>query len=398
MPWTTRLNSQCARQEATRSALFKGLATLLFLSCIAVNASGLVTIDEFALPYPEPPPCPKQTPGTHPESTHEITYDSSAPTHLWVTGQNDDAVVRVGTDGSVEIYALPPCSGPHGIIFDSEGRLWVSLEFAGKVVQLQEQEDRLVEVKAYDVRLDCDACAEPLNTHPHGLAVDPDGETLWFTGKATGTVGKITPEGTVETFALSTVGSVPIYIRAGPDGNMWFTELVGNAVGRITPAGVVTEFPIPTPNSRPIEIVPDPDGQAMWFTEEAGNKVGRIAMDGTISEYPVPKMHDNVILAGLAFDPDGNLWVQQYTDVAHLHAALGRDEAGVDPGNDYLVRIDRSSLTSGATVGAFTFYEVPTRETVMHRIILGPDDNLWFTELRADKVGRLSLGTAMKED
>ena len=340
-----------------RSIIPGTLMALLFFF-FAARASGAATVDEFAIPHPEPPPCPSQTShSTHPESTHEITYDSSTPTpsHLWVTGQNDDAIVRIGTKGAIHIYAVPPCSGPHGITFDKAGRLWVSLEFADKIVQLQEQAGRLVEAKAFDVRLDCAVCDGPLNTHPHGLAVGPDGETLWFTGKATGTVGKISPNGTIETFGLPTVGSVPIFIRAGPDGNMWFTELVGNAVGRVTPRGDVTEFPIPTPNSRPIEIVPEPDGRAMWFTEEAGNKVGRIGMDGTITEFPVPKMHDNVILAGLAFDAEGNLWVQQYTDVGHLHASLGRDEPAVDTGSDYLVRIDRSSLTSGAAASAFTF-------------------------------------------
>lgn len=191
---------------------------------------------------------------------------------------------------------------------------------------------------------------------------------------------------------------MPIYIRAGPDGNMWFTELVGNAVGRITPEGEVTEFPIPTPNSRPIEIVPEPGGQAMWFTEEAGNKVGRIGMDGTITEFPVPKMQDNVILAGLAFDAEGNLWVQQYTDVNPPHYVLSGGEPDGSVGRDYMVKIDRSSLTSGTTANAFTFYEVPTRETVMHRVVLGPDNNLWFTELRADKVGKLVLERALRRE
>jgi hypothetical protein len=36
-----------------------------------------------------------------------------------------------------------------------------------------------------------------------------------------------------------------------------------------------------------------------------------------------------------------------------------------------------------------TFYAVPTRQTVMHRIIQGPDQAMWFTELFANKVGRL---------
>jgi hypothetical protein len=38
----------------------------------------------------------------------------------------------------------------------------------------------------------------------------------------------------VETFALPTVGSVHIYIRSGPDGNLWFTELNSEKVGLLT--------------------------------------------------------------------------------------------------------------------------------------------------------------------
>ncbi len=381
------------------------LVTLMVSLAFAAEASHPAAIQEFAIAYPKTPPCASETSRgahAHPESTHEITYDQSDPSspfHLWVTGQKDDAVVRVGMDGSTRIYEMPPCSGPHGITFDKRGRLWVSLEFAGKVVQLLDRGGSLVQGKVYDVRLNCASCAEPINSHPHGLAVGPDGETLWFTGKATGTIGKIDSGGNVETFSLPTVGSVPIYIRAGPDGNMWFTELVGNAVGRITPDGTVTEFPIPTPNSRPIEIVPEPGGQAMWFTEEAGNKVGRITMDGAITEFPVPKMQDNAILAGLAFDAEGNLWVQQYTDVNDPHYVLSGGEPDGPVGRDYIVKIDRSMLEAGASEPsklAFTFHEAPSRGTVMHRIIRGPDGNMWFTELRADKVGKLTLERSVR--
>jgi streptogramin lyase len=77
--------------------------------------------------------------------------------------------------------------------------------------------------------------------------------------------------------------------------------------------------------------------------------------------------------------------VQQYVD--HNNPAPA--------GRDHLVRIDGEILTavpSRLSRTHFTFYPVPTRDTVMHRVILGPDGRLWFTEMNADRVGRLTTG------
>jgi virginiamycin B lyase len=315
-------------------------------------------------------------------STHEITYNRNRGDSFWITGQNYDTVVKLTTDGQATFYSLPPGSGPHGIDFDAADQLWITLEFAGKIARLDGSGNIVAE---YDVALDCSTCPQKINTHPHGLGIGGDGKTIWYTGKATGTVGKITPDGMIQTYALPTVGSVPIYIKAGPDGNMWVTELVGNMIARVTPNGEVTEFPIPTYNSRPIAIVPEPGGKAMWFSEEAGNKVGRIDMAGNITEFTVPKYQENVILAGLAFDNEKNLWVQQY---------VNQNDAN-PPGPDHLIKIDKAIVTaksSDSLTVAANFYAVPTRDTVMHRIILGPDGNMWFTELKADKVGKITDG------
>jgi virginiamycin B lyase len=116
----------------------------------------------------------------------------------------------------------------------------------------------------------------------------------------------------------------------------------------------------------------------MWFSEEASDKVGRITLDGTITEYQVPKRQRNVILAALWFDNQGNLWTQQYVDENNPRPK----------GPDYIVRIDKSIVTTDPSrIGKIpiTFYAVPTRQTVMHRIIQGPDQAMWFTELFANK-------------
>ncbi len=323
-------------------------------------------------------------PMSHAGSTHEIEPHGGA---LWITGQTHDSLVRVVPDAGgapkMDRFALPPGSGPHGIGFDAQGRLWLTLEFHGCVVALEGSKV----VAAYDVALDCPACtpAAKVNSHPHGLGIDPDGKTIWFTGKATGTVGRIAADGTLSVFTLPTAGSTPIYIKAGPDKEMWVTELTGNKIARVSSDGKVTEYAVPTPYSRPIAIVPDPNQAAMWFSEEAGSNVARIGMDGTIAEFAVPRAHPNQILAGLAFDRDGNLWVQQYVDHNRPTPA----------GTDRIVRIDKAGLAGSPgklKKEHLTFYPVPTRDTVMHRIILGANDTLWFTEMNADKLGRLVPG------
>ncbi|PTL82151.1 hypothetical protein [Vitiosangium sp. GDMCC 1.1324] len=347
------------------------------------------TVVEFPVAYPNLPSV--QTGACHPAptgSTHEITFDAKGGKALWITGQNYDEVVRVTESGAMTFFPMPTRSGPHGIEFDANGRLWVTLEFTGEIVRLGENGKPDLR---FDARLDCPTCpgGQKINTHPHGMGFGLDGRTIWFTGKSTGTVGRVTPDGKLTTFVLPTVGSVPIYVRAGNDGTMWVTELVGNAIARITPDGEVKEFPIPTHNSRPIAIVPEPGSNAMWFSEEAGNRVARITPDGTITEYPVPMTQSNVILAGLAFDGEKNLWVQQYIDQNNPTPANPSPAGG-----DYIVRIDKSILTTppaDVSKVPITFYKVPTTQTVMHRIVQGPDGNIWFTELGSNKVGKLFL-------
>lgn len=319
------------------------------------------TIVEYPVVYPNAPSA--ATGACHPAptgSTHEITFDPAGGRDLWITGQNYDSVVRVTESGAMTHYAMPPKSGPHGIEFDADRRLWVTLEFTGQIVRLDANGaiDRTI-----DVRLDCPTCPNggKINTRPHGLGFAADGRTMWFTGKATGTVGKIAPDGRITTYVLPAAGSVPIYVRAGSDGTMWVTELVGNAIARITADGTVTEFPIPTNNSRPIAIVPEPGSDAMWFSEEAGNRVGRIARDGTIAEYPVPLSQPNAILAGLGFDSAKNLWVQQYLDQKNPTPA-NPSPAGAD----YVIRIDRSILaTAPADISRvpIAYFRVPTAQT-----------------------------------
>lgn len=317
-------------------------------------------------------------------STHELAMDGE---FIYITGQNMHHVAKMSYDGSIEYFAMPDGSGPHGILFDDQGRLWVSLEFHGLVVQLDKQTGRILKQISTDIT--GPGIATPINTSPHGIGLDADGETIWFTGKRTSTVGKISSNGKVEHFELPSLGAVPIYLHAGPDGNMWGTELLTSKILRVTPEGIVDEFTTPTGNSRPIAIKPDPSGNYMWFTEEAGNKVGRIDMQGNIDEFSVPATQPNQILAGLTFDSQGNLWVQSYVN----------QNDPTPEGNDYIIRMDKAILRApaGDLSGVdIRYFKVPTAKTVMHRIKEGKDGNIYFTELKQDKLGKVTVVTRIE--
>jgi virginiamycin B lyase len=340
-------------------------------SNIGVRAA---TIADFPLNYPNKSTTPPSSQG----STHELAFNPQDPFGLfpfWVSGDNYDYLAEFFLNGLVLYHPMPAGSMPHGVDFDGTGQLWVSFEAFGQLARIDKHGNVSSTVNV--------TFSGTTNPGPHGIGVGLDGRTMWFTGKEASTVGFVAPDDTVQQWALPTSGATPIYIKLGPDGNMWLTELTANNIARVTTAGVITEFAIPTANSRPIAITPEPfGGAALWFSEEAGNNVAKIDLAGNITEYPVPKIQSNNILAGLAFDNEGNLWTQQYVDQNNPSPA----------GIDHIVRIDKKILTvppSGLTAADFTYYDVPTTQSVLHRITVGKDGNMWFTELKQDKIGRV---------
>lgn len=276
-------------------------------------------------------------------STHELVVGPGDK--VWVTQQNQAQLVRITPKRRVRVYPLPAGSGPHGIDFDRQGRLWITLEFANVIARVDRKTGRIVQ--RYPIPFE--------DAGPHGLRVAKNG-LVWWTGKEGDVVGNVDPRtGRVQVFPLPTAGSLPIYIAEGCDG-MYFTELMGARIGRVTDDGTITEWATPTQASRPIAVAPR--DCRVWFSEEAGNHYGVLdPLTGAIVEYPLTRPDDELV--GLAFDGRGTLWLQHVKpDV------IGR--AG-----------------PAAEFGAFP---IPTTDATMHRIIRGPDGRMWFTELAADKV------------
>lgn len=319
-----------------------------------------------------------------PGSTHELIFSPNGGKYAWVTGQNYDKLARVNIKTAmVNVFNMPKGSGPHGVTFNDNGDLWVSLEFAGLIVQIDTNTGRII--KQIDVHMTLKDSTIAINPAPHAIEFAADGKTIWFTGKRTSSVGKIDSNGAVSHYPLLSLGAMPIYLLAAADGSMWGTLLASNKILHVTNEGAVTEYTIPSYNSRPIAIVQAPDQQSVWFSQEASHKVARIDMSGNISEYRVAKTQDNMLLAGLVFDNDGNLWTQSYVDQSNPYNAT-------PTGHDYIIKLSNDILNAPShnmTSVITHFYQVPSKKSVFHRIKLGSDGNIWFTQLAQDSIGKI---------
>jgi len=247
---------------------------------------------------------------------------------------------------------------------------------------------------------------------PVGITVGSDGN-LWFAlasappplPPAQGAIGRITVNGTVETFILPSPEARPWGVTTGPDGNVWFTEAGGNKVGRISPTGEIVEFPLPLPNRVPSSITTGSDGN-LWF-REAGPGVGRITPMGSISEFPVPGA---TLGQGSALGPDGNVWFTFFgtARIGHVApngtfgdiAAASATDAALDmaagsDGSLWVTEFNDSCTTEDGTGcagghighvhnGTITEFPLPESDSHPFAITAGPDGNMWFSETRPD--------------
>ncbi len=285
----------------------------------AGNHSPSVTTHRPAAPPPTlnitefPIPTGKNIPG-------EIT--AGLDRNLWFTldcHYGDLACVsqigRITPEGQITEFPIPtaisapdrlPKSGPAGITAGTDGNLWFT-DFNTAYDALIGRITPEGQITEFPLAL---------SIYPEGITSGPD-DALWFTAGSAG-IGRITPDGQITVFhpPLSNKAELsPFAITAGPDGNLWFTDCDSSGdqcttnLGRITPEGQVTEFPLTSPAGIPLGITAGPDGN-LWFTEPIGT-IGRITPGGQITEFPLPTAGSGphgIEPQGITIGPDGNLW------------------------------------------------------------------------------------------
>jgi streptogramin lyase len=329
-----------------------------------------VVINEFPVP----------TPGSQPRG-----IATGPDGNLWFTEQIAGKIGRITPAGTVTEFPLPHAdSVPALITAGPDGNLWFAesgAEPPGPTNPGPGVSNHIGRITPSGTISESPPTAPgqilTLYSGPWAITAGPDGN-LWFTeiynnGVPNGSIGRITPNGGgLLEFPIPTPNSYPNAITQGPDGNLWFTETGGNKVGRITPAGVITEFTIPTGGARPYGITSGPDGN-LWFTESASGNVGRITPTGVITEFHITG--GSTATFGITAGPDGNLWLTKQV--------FGSDANGQPIENDLFRVSPAGQLTAVCPV--------PTANSGPDQITVGPDGNLWFTELFGNKIGQLIL-------
>ena len=152
-------------------------------------------------------------------STHEILFDEAGGGDvLWITGPMYGGLATIRPSGERKYFPMPEGSHPHGLAFGADGQLFVSLESSGSIARVS---DAGVVEEVVDIQMKLEGQSETINPAPHGIVVDAERGTTWFTGKRTSTVGWVGPDGAVKHVALGTLAAMPIYLRLGPKGGVW---------------------------------------------------------------------------------------------------------------------------------------------------------------------------------
>jgi sugar lactone lactonase YvrE len=146
-----------------------------------------------------------------------------------------------------------------------------------------------------------------------GLAIDPDGVIyqgdFGYSGHVGDSLLRITPDGTVETFAQSDEMESLTMTIFGPDGTLYQSSYGSNRVFVVEPNG---ETRIIAEGLRgPTGIAVGADG-VLYVEAYNSNIIHRIQPDGTVEDWVTDRRFNGI--NGITTGPDGTLYVADHKD------------------------------------------------------------------------------------
>jgi virginiamycin B lyase len=248
--------------------------------------------------------------------------------------------------GFVEYPMLVKTDIPAAVAAAPNGAVWFTIEFSDVIAVLRDG-------KIERFR------KEGQNLEPLGLAVDAAGGA-WFTDTPMRAISHISPDGSMQSFPLST----PI-VRLGrlavaPDGAVWFADATTASVTRLQD-GNFTPYDVGSLGATPYGIAVDAGG-SVWTTLQGAEQLGLISSGGQLNALDIPTRNSG--LSDIAVDRGGAVWFLEM----------------------------RANKVGRFADGRFTEFAIPTPSAGLTAIAAAPDGAVWFTEISASKLGRLRDG------
>ena len=235
---------------------------------------------------------------------------------------------------------------------------------------------------------------------PTAVDVAPDG-AVWFTVEFSDAIGAFR-NGKIDRIRKGSQNLEPLGLAADGAGGAWYTDSTIRAISRISPDGEVRSFPLSTPIARLGRLALSPDG-AVWFADMATANVTRLH-HGVFSRYDVGS--EGAIPFGVAIDRSGTVWTTlqgtdqlgrispdgQVTvlDVPTRNSGLG-DVAVDGSGAVWFLEL-RANKVGRFAEGRFIEFAVPTPSAGLTALATAPDGSAWFTELSVGKLGQVQSG------
>ncbi|WP_148701254.1 hypothetical protein [Candidatus Nitrososphaera evergladensis] len=258
------------------------------------------------------------------------------------------------------------------------------------------------------------------------LVFDREG-ALWFTDARTNSIGRLA-NGQIQLIPIPTEKSGPMGIALSPDGgSVWFAEILGNKIGKVDTASakITAEYSLPE-QSGPTFLDFDDSG-ALWVSLSYSRSVMRIepwllasssAAGMPILSLPKP---DSFSPFGIAVANNGKLYLsdhgssrvivsdatlQNYTSYwtspsgsfpATLPSQIVSDDKS---GNVYFPEHGGNRIARIDSQGVMTEYEIPTGplSAAVFAAVSHDGKKVWFTEWASNKVAYLDASAQVPFD
>ncbi len=325
-----------------------------------------------------------------------------------------------------DMYTQGGGSDPWGTAFDGSGRVWIATPNCDPSPQCGSTAPGQINVynpaaKAWPVTYKF-----PANFgQPLFLAFDKLGRA-WFPMPMRNSLGMFNPAtNTFSQWAVPTAGSGPWDVAIDAKGRVWFTEHYVNKIGYFDPAtSKFTEIATPHANSQPYGITVDASNN-IWFTENnsAVALIGEYTAQGALREYKIRTGSTSGLTPHLiTADSTGNVWWSEGWPGGIGKLTIAASAPGTNKGvTEYFyhptcancgthtsgIAVDKSGLvwftdalqsivgSFNRSSAAFSLYNTPTSHSHPHDgLKVDAQNNLWFTEEFANKLGHIALSTS----